>query len=162
MCAGTATTVLGRYRPHGCEAVIQSFTHEVSMTAFVDLEIAPRSGSSTTLLELLEEFADSTPTWSFLEEDSLHYSATRGTPGCVLAHIRYDSHEIVDYAFAGTRDQATGATRLVLIETDETDPEDSPDVRDQLVRDFVDAFSGYAHAVHVPIDIRFNSVDRPS
>jgi hypothetical protein len=132
------------------------------MTAIVDLEIAPRTGSSTTLLELLEEFADSTPTWSFLEDDSLHYSATRGGPACVLAHIRYDSHEIVDYAFAGTQDHVTGATRLVLIETDEAHPIDSKEFRDELVRDFVEAFSGYADAVHVPVDITFNAAHRLS
>jgi hypothetical protein len=123
------------------------------MTAIVDLEISPRSTSSITLFELLEEFADSTPTWSFLEDDSLHYSATRGGPACVLAHIRYDSHEIIDYAFAGTSSRDSGTTRLVLIETDEAHPIGSPEHRDSLIRDFVDAFSDYAASVHVPIDI---------
>lgn len=127
------------------------------MTAIIDLEITPRAPSSTTLFELLEEFADSTPTWSFLEDDSLHYSATRGGPGCVLAHVRYDSREIIDYAFAGTADRASGSTRLVLIETDEAHPITSNDHRDSLIQDFVDAFSSYAHSVNVPIDVSLRS-----
>jgi hypothetical protein len=132
------------------------------MTAIVDLEISPRSDSSITLFELLEEFADSTPTWSFLEDDSLHYSATRGGPGCVLAHIRYDSHDIIDYAFAGTSDRASGSTRLVLIETHESHPIDADD-RDRLIGDFVEAFSGYARSVHAPIEITVgNRINGPA
>jgi hypothetical protein len=130
------------------------------MTAIVDVELTPRSGSSITLFELLEEFADSTPTWSFLEDDSLHYSATRGGPGCVLAHIRYDSAEIIDYAFAGTASRESGSTRLVLIETDDAHPITSREHRDSLIQDFIDAFSAYAESVRAPVEINFSLGDR--
>lgn len=123
------------------------------MTTIVDIRIETRNGSSITPIELLEEFADSTPTWSFLEDDSYHYRATRGRPACVLSHVRYEPFGTVDYAFASVEDREDGSTRLVLIEDEQRRPEANIEEQDRLVRDFLTAFRAYTEAIHAPVDI---------
>lgn len=123
------------------------------MTTIADIRIAMRNGSSITPIELLEEFADSTPTWSFLEDDSMHYRATRGRPACVLSHILYEPFGTVDYAFASVEDREDGSTRLVVIEAEKLQGQATAVEQDQLVRDFLTAFRAYTESVHAPVDI---------
>lgn len=123
------------------------------MTTIVDIRIATRNGSSITPIELLEEFADSTPTWSFLEDDSYHYRATRGRPACVLSHVRYEPFGTVDYAFASVEDREDGSARLVLIEDEQHHTEATVEEQDRLVREFLTAFRSYTQTVHAPVEI---------
>ena len=58
----------------------------IIMNAIVDVRVATNENSTITAMELLEEFADSTPSWSYLEDDTRYYSESRGCPACVLSH----------------------------------------------------------------------------
>src|SRR5690625_5830975 len=71
----------------------------IIMHAIVDVRIATSDNSTITAMELLEEFADSTPAWSYLEDDTRYYSESRGCPACVLSHVHYHPFETVDFAF---------------------------------------------------------------
>ncbi len=122
------------------------------MTTIADIRIATHENSTITPLELLEAFADSTPTWSFLEEDTRLYEASRGRPACILTHVLYDPFNTVDYAFAAVEDREDGSTRLVVI-SPEQQHELSTAEQDRLVRDFLTAFRSYAEAVHAPVNI---------
>lgn len=129
------------------------------MKTIVDIRIATHSGSTITPIELLEEFADSTPTWSFLEDDSVHYRATRGRPACVLSHISYEPFGTVDYAFASVEDREDGQARLVLIDGARQSNEATLAERDRLVRDFLTAFQSYAETIHAPVEVRTSEKD---
>lgn len=128
------------------------------MTTIADISIATGPDASITPLELLEEFADSTPTWSFLEEDTYHYRETRGCPSCVLSHVTYEPFGTVDYAFATASRDEEGAVRLVLIDVDRREassPEGASAVeqRDRTAREFLTAFQAYAAAANVPVKV---------
>lgn len=129
------------------------------MTTIADICISTGPDASITPLELLEEFADSTPTWSFLEEDSQHYQETRGCPACVLSHVTYEPYGTVDYAFATASKSEDGTVRLVLIDVDQRHGETTPDnaaaneQRDRTARDFLTAFQAYAASTSVPIEV---------
>lgn len=123
------------------------------MTTIADICITAHEDSMITPLELLEAFADSTPSWSFLEEDTRLYEATRGRPACILSHVSYDPFGTVDYAFAGVEDKENGSTRLTVIHPEQPQ-EISVSEQDRLVRDFLTAFGAYAQSVHAPVDIQ--------
>ncbi len=123
------------------------------MTTIADIRITAKSGSTITPMELLEEFADSTPTWSFLEEDTRHYRATRGRPACILSHVTYEPFGTVDYAFAGVEDRQDGSTRLTVIQPEQQQEHVTAADLDRLVRDFLTAFRSYTESTDAPVDI---------
>lgn len=129
------------------------------MIAITDVCIATGQGSTITAMELLEEFADSTPTWSFLEDDTRYYSETRGCPACVLSHIHYHPFATIDYAFAAAEQRDDGQVHLVLVEANPGDEALALEERDQLVKEFVSAFKGYAASGNVPVRVTASEVD---
>lgn len=80
------------------------------------LQLAPATPISVTPLELLEDFADSHREWSFLEDDSTHYSRVRGLPGCVLRYCDTSGCDDVELAFATVDPHGASAVRLLVID----------------------------------------------
>lgn len=109
------------------------------MKPIVDVALAPRPAACVTPLELLEDFADSAPSWCFQEDDSQHYAAVRGVPGCILRTRRRGL--TVDLVFAAL--DANGALRLRLIDSDDGRTPLDPEMRVQVAAHFVEAFQRY-------------------
>lgn len=125
----------------------------IIMTAIVDVRIATKNNSTITAMELLEEFADSTPSWSYLEDDTRYYSESRGCPACVLSHVHYHPFETVDFAFAAEEQKEGGPVHLMLVEATDTSQSIELEDRDRLVREFIKAFEGYAESGNVPVEV---------
>ena len=86
------------------------------MKTIIDLEIAPTERAAVTPCELLEDFADSTPAWHFLEEESRYYAALKGVCACILRHFQPEPYRVIDFVFSGCDAHAESALRLVLID----------------------------------------------
>lgn len=125
---------------------VQPVTHqgiEDWMMEIVDVEIVPGLRPHVTPLELLEDFADVSRDWLYLEDDSRHYSSARGGRGCVLRACSGAQDEVVDYAFADVSTADTEAFRLLLICPADTYEAVEEGQRALHVDHFLRAFSGY-------------------
>jgi hypothetical protein len=85
------------------------------METVVHLALASDPDARVTPLELLEDFADASPAWHYLEAESQHYAAEKGAPACVLRYRHDGDAFYLDFAFAATPD-APDAIELVLID----------------------------------------------
>lgn len=137
-------------------------THEARpMKAIVDIEIAPLDTAAVTPCELLEDFADATPAWHFLEEDTRHYAAVKGVPGCVLRHFHEAPALVVDFAFAAEAAHAGSVVHLLVIDVDDPQEPLSPERRRRLVATLLTDLQHYmdrrgmparVHAVEAELD----------
>jgi hypothetical protein len=118
------------------------------MKTIVDIRIAPAEAAAVTPCELLEDFADSTPAWHFLEEESAYYSALKGVPSCVLRHMLSQPYRTVDFAFSGCSGDAPGALRLVLIDAEHPSAGFGPEQRHEVLGRFVETFRTYMSRQH--------------
>lgn len=109
----------------------------LTLTAPADAPLTPS--------EVLSDFADATPRWTYLEGDSYHYAERKGRPALVLRHQRDDAPRLVDFAFAS--DPETGpALGLVLLDAPEADTPLPATERRALVDTFVSTLRDYLNA----------------
>lgn len=108
------------------------------MSTVIRLSLHPADDAKVEPLELLRDFADVKPSWSYLEEDSQHYSALKETPGLILRH-RADRSRYVDLGFVET---APDTVQLVVLDRPDDAPL-SPDDRADLLDAFLDAIRDY-------------------
>lgn len=113
------------------------------MKTIVHLAITPDANAKLTPLELLEDFADASRGWHFLEEESAHYADEKGAPACLLRHQREDAIRYVDLAFAATDPGNQNDIELVIL--DAPDPDHRLDLahRNQVVDNFIQHFRTY-------------------
>jgi hypothetical protein len=111
------------------------------MSAVVRLSLRPEEDAKVTPLEVLRDFADVQAGWSYLEEDSRHYTDLKGAPGAILRH-RIDSSTYVDLGFVGTAADSSTVDLAVLARPG-GDTQLSPDERADLVDTFLDAMREY-------------------
>jgi len=109
------------------------------MSTVIRLSLRPADDAKVVPLEVLRDFADVRTSWSYLEEDSRHYSELKETPGLVLRH-RADRSHYVDLGFVET---APDTVQLAVLDRPDTDTPLSPDDRTDLLDTFLDAMRDY-------------------
>jgi hypothetical protein len=134
------------------------------METVVHIALTPEAGARVTPLELLEDFADASLGWHYLEDESAHYAEVKGAPACVLRHRRPDEADearYVDFAFAQTDPADLNDVELVLI--DAPAPETPLDLatRNALVDGFLDEMQQYlaARPGHASLRVATDDVD---
>lgn len=90
------------------------------MKSIVSLIVAPPDPRHLTAFELLEDFADATPSWCYLEDDSAHYAALRGRPACILRNVEPETRRTTDFAFSACDAASAARAWLVLVESRDT------------------------------------------
>lgn len=118
-----------------------------------EIEIAPTRAAYILPLEVLEDFADVSPTWFYLDEESHHYEAESGRPSCVLRHAPFNDHPEADFVFTALHTDAHSAVRLSLVHP--THNNGSFDVRERgaLVDRFLDDFHQYINRAGAHIEL---------
>lgn len=127
------------------------------MNSIIRLALHSEENAKVTPLEVLQDFADATTGWVYLEEDSHHYSEVKGTPGIVLRY-RTDSSTFVDLGFVESPvgDDTVG---LAVLDRPDSDTPLSPDERSTLLDTFLAAMQDYLNdrpdhvTLHVERDV---------
>lgn len=96
------------------------------------LTLTTTADAPLTPSEVLSDFADATPRWTYLEKDSHHYADRKDRPALVLRYRRDDSPSLVDFAFAAVPN-APNALRLVLLDAPTAEGTLPPSERASLV-----------------------------
>lgn len=133
------------------------------MKTIIDLRIAPTERAAVTPCELLEDFADATASWQYLEEESFHYSEIKGTSGCVLRHLELPSCTALDFLFTADCAHEHSELRLVLIDTVDAAEPPTHEWRETALSQFLDSFNAYlahrnAHATLHVLEDRYAAV----
>lgn len=123
------------------------------------IEILPRDGAVVTPRELLEDFADHTQRWLFLERETEHYASERGQPSVLLRHHRSQKPFEVNFIFVAS-DGRHGAYNLRLVAPDDGNP-DSLDARDhqRAMEAFRQDFEAYLAERNQPLRLDVTHVD---
>jgi hypothetical protein len=111
------------------------------MSAVVRLSLRSEEDAKVTPLEMLQDFADVKTGWSYLEEDSRHYTELKGAPGAILRH-RADPSTFVDLGFVGATADP-GTVDLAVLDRPGADTSLSPGERRRLIDRFLDAMREY-------------------
>lgn len=109
------------------------------MSTVIRLSVHSAKDAKVVPMEVLRDFADVTSGWSYLKEDSEHYSDLKDAPGLVLRH-RADRSTYVDLGFVET---APDTLRLAVLDRPGADEPLTPDSRAELVDTFLDATRNY-------------------
>lgn len=115
-----------------------------AMKTIVDIEIVPTRDAAVTPCELLSDFADATPNWQYLDEETHHYRSIRGVASCLLRHLRLDPLAgAVDFAFAANEEGEQRPLSLVIIDIDDPSRAITLELRNEEVERFVREFEDY-------------------
>ncbi|PEN14201.1 hypothetical protein CRI94_03945 [Longibacter salinarum] len=125
------------------------------MDTILRIALTPDATAKATPLELLEDFADATPGWHYLESESQHYAAEKGVEACVLRHQRGGQPRYVDLAFAATDPDKPYNLELVLVNAPDAENHLAPNDRQQIGRTFLTAMRNYldARPGHATLDV---------
>jgi hypothetical protein len=113
------------------------------MDTLLRIALTPDPAAKATPLELLEDFADATPGWHYLEEESAHYSAEKGVDACVLRRQRGGQPRYADLVFSATDPDAPSELELVLVDAPNADHQMPHEERQQVGRTFLTAMEDY-------------------
>lgn len=125
------------------------------MSTVLRLSLHPDDDAKVIPLEVLRDFADVTTGWSYLEEDSRHYTDLKEAPGLILRH-RADFSQYVDLGFV-----ETDAVRLVVLDRPDADTSLSASERTDRIDTFLDAMRDYLHERpdHVTLHVERDAAD---
>jgi hypothetical protein len=131
------------------------------METIVHIALKSDSNAKLTPLELLEDFADASPDWHYLEDESTHYAEAKGVSACVLRHRREGSPPYIDFAFAST--DAGPLTDIELLILDPPDPDLSLDLaeRNNVINAFLQEMQEYLNARPGHATLRVEKDDIP-
>lgn len=131
------------------------------METVIRLEITPDANAKLTPLELLEDFADASRDWQYMEEDSQYYAELKGRPACILRNRQTETHRYVDYGFASTNPANRNDIELVILDT--PDPERQLDLgaRNAAVDRFIQHFRQYlgGRPGHASLHVEKDEID---
>lgn len=130
------------------------------MTTIVRLALRPEEDAKVTPREVLRDFSDATPGWSFLEEDSRHYAEVKSAEGLVIRH-RVEPAAYVDLAFTGSRtDENT--LELAVLDPPASDVELTGNERRKLMETFLDEMRTYLRSRpdHVTLEVENQQAGR--
>lgn len=132
------------------------------MPTVVRLSVRSEDHGKVTPFEVLRDFADVNPGWSYLEEDSRHYAELKDAPGLILRH-RADASTFVDLGFVGTATDST-TLELAVLDRTGTDTSLSPDEREALLDTFLDELRDYLseRPDHVTLHVERDPADPAS
>jgi hypothetical protein len=125
------------------------------------LALTPDTSAKTTPLELLEDFADATPGWHYLEEESAHYADEKGVGACVLRCQRSGQPRYADAAFAAPDSERPQDLELILIDAPDPEHRIELESRNEIVDRFIDEMRSYLsdRPGHATLEVRRESVD---
>ena len=129
------------------------------MPTVIRLSLHPDEHGKVTPFEILRDFADVNRGWSYLEEDSRHYTDLKDAPGLILRH-RIDPSAYVDFGFVGaTADPST--VDLAILDRPDAETLLSPDERADLIDTFLDAMRDYLseRPDHVTLRVERDATD---
>ncbi len=132
------------------------------MSSVVRLSLHSEESAKVTPLEVLRDFADVNPGWSYLEENSRHYAKIKDAPGLILRH-RSDPSTYVDFGFVGSSTDPETINLAVLDQPDSDTPL-SLDERKALFNTFLDEMREYLseRPDHVTLHVERDAADSPS
>ena len=113
------------------------------METVVHLALTPDDNAKLTPLELLEDFADASLHWHYLEDESAHYADEKDVPACVLRHRREGTPPYVDFGFASTDPGHLTAIELVVLDPPSPDALLTLEARDAVVDAFLQEMHDY-------------------
>ncbi len=111
------------------------------MSTVVRLSTRPDERGKVIPFEVLRDFADVKPDWSYLEEDSRYYADLKDASGLILRH-RIDPSSYVDLGFVGTSPDAS-TLELAVLDRPDSDTPLSADERRSLIDTFLEAMRDY-------------------
>lgn len=113
------------------------------METIVHIEITPDADAKLTPLELLEDFADASRGWQYLEDESEHYAQLKKRPACIIRHRRDGVPNYVDFGFAATNPADTNDIELIILDTPAPEERLGLDERNDVVDNFITHFRQY-------------------
>ncbi len=113
------------------------------METVIHIAITPDPSAKLTPLELLEDFADASRDWHFLEEESDHYAEAKRVPACVLRHRYATQTRYVDFAFAATDPENPNDVELVILDAPDPDRALNLEERNDVINRFIQQFRAY-------------------
>lgn len=113
------------------------------METVVHIEITPDADAKLTPLELLEDFADASRDWLYLEDESAHYAQLKKRPACIIRHRRDGTPSYVDFGFAATNPADTNDIELIILDTPTPEHQLGLDERNTVVDNFITHFRQY-------------------
>lgn len=111
------------------------------MSSVVRLSLRSEEHAKVTPLEMLQDFANVRTGWSYLEEDSRHYSELKDSPGAILRH-RTDPSTYVDLGFVEAVPESN-TLDLAILDRPGSDASLPSDERSDLIDTFLDAMRDY-------------------
>lgn len=119
------------------------------------IAIVPHPHASVTPCEVLVDFADASPGWTFLDEDTVYYEALKQAPCCVLRHQVPATYYFIDFAFAT---DAEGTLHCRCLDFG-TPPLDEPGDRAHALDAFTAAFERYLATGNRPVTLRLGKAE---
>lgn len=113
------------------------------MDTLLRIALTPDANAKATPLELLEDFADATPGWHFLEDESYHYAREKEARAGVIRYQRAGEPRYVDLAFSSINTDDVSQIELVLIDAPDAEHQMDPSDRQRVGRSFLDAMETY-------------------
>jgi hypothetical protein len=113
------------------------------METVVHLEVTPDADAKLTPLELLEDFADASRDWQYLEHESEHYADLKKRPACILRHRRSAPPGYVDFGFAATNPADTNDIELIILDSPAPEQRLDLDERNDAIDTFIMHFRQY-------------------
>lgn len=113
------------------------------MDTLLRIALAPDADAKTTPLELLEDFADATPGWHFLEDESYHYAREKEAQACVIRYQRAGEPRYVDLAFSSMDSGEANQMELLLIDAPDAKNQMDPEERQRVGQSFMTAMRDY-------------------
>lgn len=132
------------------------------MSSVVRLSLHSEKSAKVTPLEVLRDFADVNPGWSYLKENSRHYAEIKDAPGLVLRH-RSDPHTYVDFGFVGSSTDSE-TVRLAVLDQPDADMSLPPSEREERIETFLEAMRDYLsdRPDHVTLHLERDTADPAS
>lgn len=113
------------------------------METVVHIEITPDPNAKLTPLELLEDFADASPDWHYLEEESDHYAGLKERPACMLRQRRTGTPNYIDFGFAATNPADSSDIELVILDAPAPETQLTLEERNAAIDGFIQHFRQY-------------------
>jgi len=127
------------------------------MSTVLRLSLHPDADAKVGPLEVLRDFADVRTGWSYLEEDSRHYTDLKDAPGLILRH-RAAPSSYVDLGFVETD---ANAVRLAVLDRPNADTALSTSEQADRIEAFLDAMRDYLRERpdHVTLHVERDAAD---
>lgn len=140
------------------------FSHQTfsdPMETVVHIKITPDPAAKLTPIELLEDFADASRDWQYLEHESEHYAQLKKRPACIIRHRRSGTPRYVDFGFAATNPTDTNDIELVILDTPTSAPRLDLGERNEVVDSFITHFRQYlgGRPGHAALHVEKENVD---